>query len=53
MLARCCSGLWIVKAEPKNLEAFLRVVKSLRRSIMLMWPSIVASHRTKKRVTCV
>jgi hypothetical protein len=44
---------WIVKAEPKSLEAFLGVVKILGMSITLMRLSIVASHRTMKRPTCV
>jgi hypothetical protein len=37
MLARFCSGLWITKAESKNLEAFLGVVKSLGTRVMLIW----------------
>jgi hypothetical protein len=32
MLAKFFNGLWIVKAEPKSLEAFLGVVKSLGMS---------------------
>jgi hypothetical protein len=36
MLARSCSGLWIAKAEPKRLEAFLGVVKSLGTSVTLI-----------------
>jgi hypothetical protein len=42
-----------MKAEPKNLEAFLGVVKSLGMSVMLIRSSIVASHQTTKRPTCV
>jgi hypothetical protein len=53
MLARSCSGLWIVKVEPKGLETLLGVVKSLGTSVMLMRLSMVASHLTMKRPTCV
>jgi hypothetical protein len=53
MLARCCSGLWIVKPEPKNLESFLGVMKRLGMSVMLMRSSIVVSHQMMKRATCV
>jgi hypothetical protein len=42
-----------VKVEPKNLEAFIGVVKNLGMSIMLMWLSIVASRRTMRWPTCV
>jgi hypothetical protein len=52
MLVRSCSGLWIVKVEPKNPEAFV-VVKSLGMCVMLMQLSIVASHRMTRRQTCV
>jgi hypothetical protein len=52
MLAWSCSGLWIVKAEPKSLETFLGVVKSLGTSITLIWLSKVASRQTTKRSTC-
>jgi hypothetical protein len=37
-----------MKVEPKNLEAFLGVVKILEMSIKLMRSSIVANHRTMK-----
>jgi hypothetical protein len=53
MLARSCNGLWIVKAKPKSLEAFLGVVKNLGTSVTLIWWSIVASHQTMKRLVCV
>jgi hypothetical protein len=53
MLARFYSGLWIVKAEPKNLEAFIGLVKNLGMRVMLMRLSIVASHRTMRWPTCV
>jgi hypothetical protein len=53
MLARFCSGLWIAKAEPKSIESFLGVVKSLGMSVTLIWSNIVASHRTTKRLICV
>jgi hypothetical protein len=36
IIAKSYSGLWIVKAEPKNLETFLGVVKSLKTSVMLI-----------------
>jgi hypothetical protein len=49
MLAKSCSRLWIVKAEPKSQEPFLGVAKSLGTSVMLIRSSIVASHRTTKR----
>jgi hypothetical protein len=42
-----------VKAEPKSLETFLGVVKSLGMSITLIWLNIVASHRMTKRPTSV
>jgi hypothetical protein len=45
MLAKSCSGLWIVKAEPKCLETFLGVVKSLGMSVTLIWSNIVASYQ--------
>jgi hypothetical protein len=41
-----------VKAEPKSLETFLGVVKSLGTSVTLIWLSKVASRRTTKRSTC-
>jgi hypothetical protein len=53
MLARSCSGLWIAKAEPRSIEAFLGVVKSLGTSVTLIWWSIVASHRTTNMPICV
>jgi hypothetical protein len=53
MLAKSCSGLWIVKAEPKSLAALLVVVKNIGMSITLMWLSIVASHQSTKRLICV
>jgi hypothetical protein len=53
MLDKSFSGLWIVKAEPKSLETFLGVVKSVWMSITLIWLNIVASHRTTKRLICV
>jgi hypothetical protein len=45
--------LWIARAEPKSLEAFLRVVKSQGMSVTLMWSNIVTSHRMRKRSACV
>jgi hypothetical protein len=37
MLAKSCNGLWIVKAEPKILKAFLEVIISLEMSITSTW----------------
>jgi hypothetical protein len=37
MLAKSYKGLWIVKAEPKSLEAFLGVVISLGMNVTSMW----------------
>jgi hypothetical protein len=37
MLAKSYSGLWIAKADPKSLEAFLGVVTSLGTSVMSTW----------------
>jgi hypothetical protein len=42
-----------VKAEPKSLETFLGVVKSLVMSVTLIRSNIVVSHRMTKRPTCV
>jgi hypothetical protein len=42
-----------MKAEPKSLETFLAVVKSLGMSVTLIWLNIVASRWTMKRSTCV
>jgi hypothetical protein len=53
MLAQSCSGLWIMKAEPKNLETFLGVVKSLKMNVTLIRSNIVSSRRTTKRLICV
>jgi hypothetical protein len=53
MLARFCSGLWIVNAELKSLEAFLEIVKSLGTNVTLIWWSIVVSRRMTKRLICV
>jgi hypothetical protein len=52
-VAKSCSGLWIVRAEPKSLEIFLEVVKSLGMSVTLIQSNIVAKRRTMKRPTCV
>jgi hypothetical protein len=52
-VSQVCSGLWIVKAEAKSLEIFLRVVKSLGMSVTSIWPNIVVSRRMTKRPTCV
>jgi hypothetical protein len=41
-----------VRAEPKSLETFPRVVKSLGTSIILIQSNIVASHRMTKRPIC-
>jgi hypothetical protein len=53
MLAKSCSGLWTVKAEPKSLGASLGLVISLGTSATLIRSSIVVSHQTMKRPTCV
>jgi hypothetical protein len=53
MLVRSCNVLCIEKAKTRNLEAFLGVVKSLGMSVTLMRLSIVVSHRTMRRPTCV
>jgi hypothetical protein len=42
-----------VKAEPKSLEASLGLSISLGMSVMLIWSSIVASHRTRRRPICI
>jgi hypothetical protein len=52
MLAKFYNGLWTVKAEPKSLGASLGLAISLGMSVMLTRSSIVASHRTTKRLTC-
>jgi hypothetical protein len=46
-------GVWIVKAEPKSLEASLGVVISLGTDITSTWLRIVASHRMMRKPTCV
>jgi hypothetical protein len=53
MLVKSYSELWIVRVNPKSLETFLGVVKSLGMSVMLTQSNIVVSHRTMKRLTCV
>jgi hypothetical protein len=52
MLAKSCKGLWIVKVEPRSLEATLGAVKSLGTSDMLIWSSIVVSRRMTRKPTC-
>jgi hypothetical protein len=52
MLAKSCKGLWIVKVEPRSLEATLGAVISLGTSDMLIWSSIVVSHRMTRKPTC-
>jgi hypothetical protein len=53
MLAKFCKRLWIVKVEPKNLEASLGAVMSLEMSITLIWLSIVVSHPMMRKSTYV
>jgi hypothetical protein len=52
MLAKSCKGLWIVKVEPRSLEATLGAVISLGTSDMLIWSSIVVSRRMMRKPTC-
>jgi hypothetical protein len=51
-LAKFCSGLWTMKAEPKSLGASLGLAISLGISVTLTRSSTVASHRMMKRLTC-
>jgi hypothetical protein len=53
ILAKFCSGLWIVKAKPKELGTSLGLAISLGMSDTLTRLSIVASRQTTKMSTCV
>jgi hypothetical protein len=53
MLSKSYSGLWIAKVKPKSLAASLRLAISIGTSATLIRLSIVASHRTTKRLICV
>jgi hypothetical protein len=52
MLARSCSELYIVKAEPKSLGASLGLAISLGTSVTSIRSNIVVSPWMTKRSTC-
>jgi hypothetical protein len=51
-LAKSYKGLWIVKAEPKNLGVSLGAVISLETSVPSTWSNMLASHWMTRKRTC-
>jgi hypothetical protein len=51
-LAKSYKGLWIVKAEPKNLGVSLGAVINLETSVPSTWSNTLASHQMMRKLTC-